>query len=124
MLGTSAPVIPTGLSRDSSFLFERMTAETLAASDPHAGRRVLDSAGGLGQDSRALALRGAHAICAEPSRRMAALGRLLDAQAGSAPVWVRAWSEAAYAQRIANAASIRALCEEWQIHFGPRGEVS
>ena len=37
---------------------------------------------------------------------------------------VRAWSEAAYAQRIANAPSIRALCEEWQIHFGPRGEPS
>jgi hypothetical protein len=34
---------------------------------------------------------------------------------------VRAWSEAAYAQRFANAASIRALCEEWQVHFGPGG---
>ena len=33
---------------------------------------------------------------------------------------VRAWSEAAYAQRIANAASIRALCEEWPVHFGPQ----
>ena len=47
-------------------------------------------------------------------------------RAASAPLGVyfrrlvRAWSEAAYAKRLANAASIRALCDEWQIHFSPR----
>jgi hypothetical protein len=35
---------------------------------------------------------------------------------------VRAWSEAAYAQRSATAPSIAALCEEWQVHFGARSE--
>jgi SAM-dependent methyltransferase len=107
-------VIPTGLSRDSSFLFERMTAETLAATNPRAGRRVLDSAGGLGQDSRALSLRGVHAICAEPSRRMEALGRLLDAQAGSGPIWVRAWSEVL---PFADASFDAAFCKGALDHF-------
>jgi hypothetical protein len=37
---------------------------------------------------------------------------------------VRAWSEAAYAQRLANAAAIRALCAEWQIHFSAQGDAS
>jgi SAM-dependent methyltransferase len=86
-------VIPTGTSRDSRFLFERMAEATLAATRARAGARVLDAAGGLGQDSRALADRGVRAVCTEPSGRMAALGRLLDARAGRGPLWVRAWSE-------------------------------
>jgi hypothetical protein len=48
-------VIPTGTTRDSEFLFRRMEALTLAATRPAPGARVLDSAAGLGQDSRALA---------------------------------------------------------------------
>ena len=35
---------------------------------------------------------------------------------------VQAWSEAAYAQRTANASSIRVLCEEWPLHFSPGAE--
>jgi SAM-dependent methyltransferase len=107
-------VIPTGLSRDSSFLFERMTEETLAATAARSGDRVLDSAGGLGQDSRALGLRGARAICAEPSRRMESLGRLLDAREGSAPLWVRAWSEAL---PFADASFDAAFCKGALDHF-------
>jgi SAM-dependent methyltransferase len=87
-------VIPTATSRDSEFLFARMTQAALAATRAGPGARVLDSAGGLGQDSRALLAAGALAVCAEPSQRMLALGRLLDAQSGVAPVRVRAWSEA------------------------------
>ena len=30
---------------------------------------------------------------------------------------VQAWTEAAYAKRMASAPSIRALCDEWQMHF-------
>ena len=63
-------VIPTGTTRDSEFLFRRMETLTLAAALPGSGGRVLDSAAGLGQDSRALARRGARAVCAEPSQRM------------------------------------------------------
>jgi SAM-dependent methyltransferase len=107
-------VIPTGLSRDSSFLFARMTEETLVATAARSGDLVLDSAGGLGQDSRALRRRGARAICAEPSRRMEALGRLLDAREEAAPLWVRAWSEAL---PFADASVDAAFCKGALDHF-------
>ena len=65
-------VIPTGTTRDSNFLFERMTAVTLACAAPAPGRRILDVASGFGQDSLALAAHGARVIGAEPSARMTA----------------------------------------------------
>ncbi len=86
-------VIPTGSSPDSSFLFERMAAVTLDATRPAPGARVLDSAAGLGQDSRALGARGVLAVCVEPSHRMTSLGRMLDAEQGGGATWVQAWSE-------------------------------
>lgn len=90
-------VIPTGTTRDSDYLFRRMEAETLAATRAGVGARVLDSAAGLGQDSRALARGGAHAFCAEPSRRMVELAKLVAAkEPAPAPgrvTWARAWSE-------------------------------
>jgi SAM-dependent methyltransferase len=90
-------VIPTGTTRDSDFLFRRMEAETLAATRAGVGARVLDSAAGLGQDSRALARGGAHAFCAEPSSRMVELAKLVAAKetrpASGRVAWARAWSE-------------------------------
>ncbi len=90
-------VIPTGTTRDSEYLFRRMEAETLAATRARAGARVLDSAAGLGQDSRALARTGARAVCAEPSRRMVELAKLVALKEAptvqSSVVWTRAWSE-------------------------------
>jgi ubiquinone/menaquinone biosynthesis C-methylase UbiE len=109
-------VIPTGTTRDSEFLFRRMEALTLAATHGGAGKRVLDSAAGLGQDSRALARGGSLAVCAEPSHRMIELAKLVAAKeesAGRVPArssdgqergpratpkpgrvtWARAWSE-------------------------------
>ena len=47
-------VIPTGTTRDSTFLFERMTRATLGAAAPAPGRRILDVASGFGQDAFAL----------------------------------------------------------------------
>src|SRR5262245_61685669 len=90
-------VIPTGTTRDSEFLFRRMEALTLAATRAAPGARVLDSAAGLGQDSRALARNGARAVCAEPSHRMIELAKLVAAREtepmpGSVH-WARAWSE-------------------------------
>jgi glycosyltransferase involved in cell wall biosynthesis/SAM-dependent methyltransferase len=90
-------VIPTGTTRDSDYLFRRMEAETLAATRAGVGARVLDSAAGLGQDSRALARAGVHAFCAEPSSRMVELAKLVAAketrpQTGRV-AWARAWSE-------------------------------
>jgi SAM-dependent methyltransferase len=88
-------VIPTGTSRDSEFLFARMTETTLGLAGPGAGRRVLDVASGFGQDAAALAERGAWVVGAEPSGRMSALARMAAAERpGPAPAWVRCWGDA------------------------------
>ena len=95
-------VIPTGTTRDSQFLFERMTEVTLGHAEPRPGRRILDVASGFGQDSIALARRGASVVGAEPSARMSAWARLVSDKAvheqGESPerlpAWVRGWSDA------------------------------
>jgi len=88
-------VIPTGTTRDSEYLFERMTLRTLELARPEPGRRVLDVASGFGQDAVAMARRGARVVGAEPSSRMTALAALESAKAdGPLPSWVRAWSDA------------------------------
>jgi SAM-dependent methyltransferase len=71
-------VIPTGTSRDSEFLFDRMTNRTLDLASAAPGRRILDVASGFGQDARALARRGALVVAAEPSARMSELARMQD----------------------------------------------
>ena len=89
-------VIPTGTTRDSEFLFERMTEATLQATRPAAGRRILDVASGFGQDALALgAESGAEVVGAEPSERMMAWTRLKSEEAGGpVPEWVRGWGDA------------------------------
>jgi len=88
-------VIPTGTTRDSEYLFERMTRGTLERTGPAAGRRILDVASGFGQDARALRARGAQVVGAEPSQVMTAWARLRSSEApGPLPHWVRSWSDA------------------------------
>jgi SAM-dependent methyltransferase len=88
-------VIPTGTTRDSEFLFARMTEATLACAEPGPGVRILDVASGFGQDAIALAARGASVVGAEPSARMTAWARLQSAKAeGPLPRWVRGWGDA------------------------------
>ncbi len=88
-------VIPTGTTRDSEYLFARMTDRTLDLAQPAEGRRILDVASGFGQDAAALAARGARVVGAEPSARMSALARMQSEQIdGPLPVWVRSWSDA------------------------------
>jgi len=88
-------VIPTGSSRDSEFLFERMTDLTLDATRPGPGRRILDVASGLGQDAAALAGRGGWVVGAEPSGRMTDLARMIAEKSDvPEPLWVRSWSDA------------------------------
>jgi SAM-dependent methyltransferase len=88
-------VIPTGTTRDSSFLFDRMTEVTLSMADPSPGRRILDVASGFGQDAIAMARRRAKVVGVEPSERMSAWARLKSAEAeGPIPQWVRGWSDA------------------------------
>jgi len=87
-------VIPTGTTRDSDYLFRRMTDCTLDLARPGPGRRILDVASGFGQDTVALAARGAWAVGAEPSARMTALAALTSAETpGPLPAWVQAWSD-------------------------------
>ena len=87
-------VIPTGTSRDSEYLFERMTRGTLDRAAAAPGRRVLDVASGFGQDARELAGEGAFVVAAEPSARMSALAVMQDEAAGTTGVaHLRAWGD-------------------------------
>lgn len=87
-------VIPTGTTRDSAYLFERMTRRTLDLAGGGPGRRILDVASGFGQDATALADTGAWVVGAEPSARMSALASMACAEReGPLPGWVRAWSD-------------------------------
>ena len=85
-------VIPTGATRDSRFLFERMTEVSLDLLEPGPGRWLLDVASGFGQDAVALARRGARVVALEPSARMTNWAR--SVAASDAPSWVRGWSDA------------------------------
>ena len=88
-------VVPTGTTRDSDFLFRRMTESTLGQARPGQGSRILDVASGFGQDAAALAAEGAWVVGAEPSARMSALARSMgEGQPGPTPHWVRGWSDA------------------------------
>jgi len=108
-------VIPTGTTRDSEYLFARMTEETLAQTRPGEGRRILDVASGVGQDAIALQARGARVVGAEPSRRMIGLAELQAAQSqGPLPRWVRCWSDGLpFADDVFDAA----LCKGALDHF-------
>jgi SAM-dependent methyltransferase len=87
-------VIPTGMSRDSEFLFARMTSATLDAALPGPGRRVLDVASGVGQDTIAMAVRGASVVGAEPSQRMIGMARMFaEDKKVEMPSWVQCWSD-------------------------------
>jgi len=95
-------VIPTGSSLDSEFLYQRMTDATLELAlraSSRAGQRVLDVASGVGQDSFALAERGARVVGAEPSQRMIGMAELVAARrerplpTEAVPRWIRAWSD-------------------------------
>jgi SAM-dependent methyltransferase len=87
-------VIPTGVTRDSTFLFDRMTEVTLDLLNGRTGHRILDVASGFGQDAMVLAGRGARVVGAEPSERMTAWARLHGGKApGPLPSWVRGWSD-------------------------------
>jgi SAM-dependent methyltransferase len=88
-------MIPTGVTRDSEFLFERMTELTLSLAQPRASRRILDVASGMGQDAISMAASGAFVTGAEPSGRMASWARDESRKAAErVPHWVRGWSDA------------------------------
>ena len=108
-------VIPTGATRDSAFLFDRMTEQTLSLAGPEGGRRILDVASGFGQDAIAMAGSGARVVGVEPSERMTAWARLKSAEEeGPVPEWVRGWSDAL---PFANGSFDASLCKGALDHF-------
>jgi SAM-dependent methyltransferase len=114
-------VIPTGMTPDSEFLFERMTTLTLDRTLPGPGKRVLDVASGVGQDSIALATRGALVVGAEPSGRMTGMAQLFAAdKQGPMPDWVRGWSDAL---PFATGSFDAAFCKGAMDHFDAPGEA-
>ncbi len=114
-------VIPTGTTRDSQYLFDRMTEGTLALTRPGPGRRILDVASGFGQDALALAARGAEVVGAEPSGRMLGWARLQSGRAGGAGArWVQAWS---HRLPFADATFDAAFCKGAIDHFDRPAEA-
>jgi len=108
-------VIPTGATRDSQFLFDRMTRATLDATRAAPGTRILDVASGFGQDAIALRARGAEVVGAEPSARMTGWARLMSERVdGAVPHWVRGWSDAL---PFADASFDSAYCKGALDHF-------
>ncbi len=63
-------VLPPVLSRDTEFVFRRMTEETLKATETRPSYRVLDVGCGRGIDALALARQGGILFGCEPSRVM------------------------------------------------------
>lgn len=116
-------VIPTGTTRDSEFLFDRMTEVTLARTRPGPGRRILDVATGLGQDAAQLAARGASCVGVEPSKRMSQLARIAANSAdGPRPAFVRGWGDAL---PFASDSFDAALCKGSLDHFDrPRAALA
>jgi len=91
-------VFPTGLSRDSEFLYDRMRAVTYETLRAQPGDHVLDAAAGLGSDAQNLAPMGLHVTNAEPSQRMTDLVALIAEKQewkdwGGQITSVRAWCE-------------------------------
>ncbi len=87
-------VIPTGTTRDSEFLFDRMTERTLGLAGPAPGMQILDVASGFGQDAAAMVERGAWVVASEPSARMTALaGMRAENPSGINPLHVRGWAD-------------------------------
>ena len=112
-------VIPTGLTPDSEFLFDRMTQLTLDRTFEGAGAgascRVLDVASGVGQDAIALAERGAEVVGVEPSSRMIGMATLFAAdKKGPMPSFVRGWSDRL---PFPDAAFDAAFCKGAMDHF-------
>jgi SAM-dependent methyltransferase len=108
-------VIPKGTTRDSEYLFDRMTQRTLELARPGKGQRILDMASGLGQDAISLSERGAWVVGVEPSARMSALSRLLDSRRpASRPHWLRGWADCL---PFANASFDAVICKGALDHF-------
>jgi SAM-dependent methyltransferase len=107
-------VLPAVLSRDTEFVFRRMTEETLKAAETRASHRVLDVGCGRGIDALALARKGGTLFGCEPSRVM--LHKAKEGVKNSGGVF-RLVSSLAEGLPFAHRAFQRVLCKGAIDHF-------
>ena len=108
-------VLPPVLSRDTEFVFQRMTDETLRAAHPGNGYRVLDVGCGRAMDAASMAKKGGVLFGCEPSRVML---RKATEQLKETGENVRLVSSRAEGLPFANRAFSRVVCKGAIDHFG------
>jgi ubiquinone/menaquinone biosynthesis C-methylase UbiE len=109
-----ADVLPAVLSRDTEFVFQRMTEETLWAARCGNGHRILDVGCGRGIDAASMAQKGGSLFGCEPSRVM--LRKAKD-HVKDAGVKVRLVSALAEGLPFANQTFTRVVCKGAIDHF-------
>jgi len=109
-----ADVLPPVLSRDTEFVFRRMTDETLRAAHPGNGYRVLDVGCGRAMDAASLAQKGGVLFGCEPSRVMLRKATEQLKKTGEAVILV---SSRAEDLPFANGAFGRVVCKGAIDHF-------
>lgn len=109
-----ADVLPPVLSRDTEFVFRRMTDETLRAAHPGNGYRVLDVGCGRAIDAASLAQKGGVLFGCEPSRVMLRKATEQLKETGEAVILV---SSRAEDLPFANGAFRRVVCKGAIDHF-------
>ena len=107
-------VLPAVFSRDTEFVFQRMTEETLKAAEPRIRHRVLDVGCGRAADAAALARQGGILFACEPSRVM-----LRKARAGTKSNGGRVWLVSSMGEKLpfANRVFHRVVCKGAIDHF-------
>lgn len=115
-------VLPAVLSRDTEFVFRRMTEETLKAAGARAPNRILDVGCGRGIDAATLARQGGILFGCEPSRVM-----LKKASVGLKNCGGAAWLVSSLAENLpfSGGAFYRVVCKGAMDHFlNPHQAVS
>jgi SAM-dependent methyltransferase len=115
-------VLPAELSRDTEFVFQRMTDETLRAAQTGNGLRVLDVGCGRAIDAASMAKKGGVLFGCEPSRVML---RKAQERAREVGEIVRLVSSLAEELPFRNATFTRVVCKGAIDHFqDPQRAVS
>ena len=109
-----ANVLPAVLSRDTEFVFQRMTEETLRAAQSGNGHRILDVGCGRGIDAASMAKKGAILFGCEPSRVMLRKAKEYVKDAGER---VRLVSSLAEGLPFTNRTFTRVVCKGAIDHF-------
>ena len=109
-----ADVLPAVLSRDTEFVFRRMTEETLWAAQSGNGHRILDVGCGRGIDAASMAKKGGVLFGCEPSRVMLRKAKEYVQDAGER---VRLVSSLAEGLPFTNNTFTRVVCKGAIDHF-------